>query len=369
MNVPSLKLLMASSIIGLTAIAGINVTFAADKPMATTPATNMKPAKPDSDMQKVLDQLAALHGKPIEKLTPAEARKQPTPTDAVMTILKKDGKDPEKLKAAMKVTTKDLTYPAGKGMQAARVYIPEDKKADEKLPVVVYYHGGGFVIADINVYDEAPRAMAKKANAIVVSIEYRKAPEAKFPAQHEDAFAAYQWVLKNAASWGGDPANVAVMGESAGGNLAANVAIMARDQAIQTPVYMALIYPVAGNDMNTESYQKNKNAKPLNKAMMGWFIKNEIAKDDDKNDTRLNLLGANLAGLPPATVITAEIDPLMSEGKLLADKLDKAGVKVDYKNYEGVTHEFFGMDAVVSDAADAQGVVADDLKSAFKDKK
>ena len=129
---------------------------------------------------------------------------------------------------------------------------------------------------------------------------------------------------------------------------------------------MALIYPVAGNDMTNESYQENVNAKPLNKAMMEWFVKNTVSKDEDKNDPRINLVAADLKSLPNATVITAEIDPLRSEGALLATKLKDAGSKVDYKNYEGVTHEFFGMGAVVSDAKNAMDKVAGDLKNAFK---
>src|SRR3954451_9918065 len=111
------------------------------------------------------------------------------------------------------------------------------------MPVIVYYHGGVWVIADINTYEASAMALAKKARAIVVSVEYRHAPENKFPAAHEDAFAAYQWALKNAQQWGGDPTRVAVAGESAGGNLAANVAIMARDQNVQKPVHMLLVYP------------------------------------------------------------------------------------------------------------------------------
>lgn len=324
----------------------------------------------DGDMQKVLDTLAQLGGKPIEKLTAEEARKQPTPTDAVMAVLKSEDKDPAKLKAALKVKTKDVTYPAGAGEQPARVYMPEqDDDNKEALPVVVYFHGGGFVIANLDVYDQGPRALARKANAIVVSIEYRKGPENKFPAAHDDAIAAYKWVLANAKSWGGDPARVAVAGESAGGNLAANVAIAARDQKLQAPAHMVLVYPVAGNNMNTESYKENAFAKPLNKAMMEWFVKNYTKSPADAKDPRINLLGANLKGLPSATVITAEIDPLRSEGKALADKLEKAGSNVDYENYEGVTHEFFGMDAVVKDAGNAQDTAAANLKSAFDDKK
>ncbi len=318
----------------------------------------------DRDMKKVLEALASLGGKPIETLTPEESRKQPTPTDAVRKILKEKGTSLEEVNLKLGVITKDVKYKAAKGEQKARIYMPVEK-SDKPLPIIVYYHGGGFVIADIDVYDGAPRNISKLANAIVISPEYRHAPENKFPAAHDDAFAAYKWVVENASLWGGDAENIAVMGESAGGNLAANVAIMARDKKLKIPVYMALIYPVAGNDMNTESYRENQNAKPLNKAMMEWFVKNTIKADKDKNDTRINLVAADLSNLPPATVVTAEIDPLRSEGKLLAEKLEQAGGRVNYKNYEGVTHEFFGMGAVVGESMAAMKVVAKDFRDAF----
>ena len=179
-------------------------------------------------------------------------------------------------------------------------------------------------------------------------------------------FAAYKWALENAAQWGGDPARVAVAGESAGGNLATNVAIIARDQNVQAPVHMLLVYPVAGVDMTTPSYQKNAEAMPLSKAAMEWFVKNTIKSDEDKSSPMLDLVGkANLRDLPDATVITAEIDPLMSEGKMLADKLRAAGSEVKYQNFDGATHEFFGMDAVVKDADRAQDLAAHELRDAF----
>ncbi|MGQ0527223.1 MAG: alpha/beta hydrolase [Alphaproteobacteria bacterium] len=366
----SKKMILAVASLIAISIAASSTVSAADNinqdalAKAGRPSDSGTMERADKDTKKVLEALKKLGPKPIENLTPVEARKQPTVTDAVMAVMREDGKNPEEEKAKLKVTTQDVTYPAGKGEQSARIYMPEGATPDKKLPVIVYYHGGGFVIADINVYDAAPRALAKKLNAIVVSAEYRHAPENKFPAAHEDAFAAYQWALKNAASWGGDPAKVAIMGESAGGNLAANVAIMARDKGVQAPAHMVLIYPVAGNDMNTSSYQKNANAKPLNKAMMAWFVKHTIKTEADKNSPMINLLGADLKNLPSATVITAEIDPLRSEGEALANKLKGAGVETSYKNYEGVTHEFFGM-GTVAKALDAQELASNNLESAF----
>ncbi len=322
----------------------------------TTCLAQAKTGKPDKDMEKVLMELQAKGGKPIESLSATEARNQPTPADAVKTIMKSENiiNSPELTEV------KDIQVQGANGMLSARIYIPKGKSSS--VPVVVYYHGGGFVIASNDVYDATPRSLAEQTKAIFVSVEYRKGPEFKFPAAHDDAFAAYKWILKNASTFGGDSKKIAVAGESAGGNLALNVAIRARDEGLMIPVAELLVYPVAGNDMNTESYQENANAKPLNKAMMGWFIKNYTSSQKETGDPRLNLLAANFKGLNPAIVITAEIDPLRSEGKTLSEKIKDSGVKVEYKNYNGVTHEFFGMSAVVKKAKDAQKFASDQLK-------
>jgi acetyl esterase len=318
------------------------------------------PPKAEASMQKVLDALKSLNGKPIETLSPEQARLQPTPTDAVKKLLveMKKSTAPEP-----GVTVKDLSMPvAAGGTIPLHVYIPDGAGAGP-LPVMMYYHGGGFVIADTKVYDASPRALAKMAKAIIVAVDYRRAPEHKFPAAPDDAFAAYNYTLAHAKEWGGDPTRVAVGGESAGGNLATVVSLMARDKKVQMPVHQLLVYPVVDNDMNRPSYQQNANAKPLNKPMMAWFFKHYGA--DAKSPYALPLKNASLKGLPPATVIAAEIDPLRDEGKAYADKLQQAGVKVDYKLYDGVTHEFFGMGAVVPKAKDAEQYAADALKKAF----
>jgi len=320
-----------------------------------------QPPKAEPSMQKVLDAQKALNPKPIETLTPQEARLQPTPADGVKKVLA----DMKKSTAPEPgVSVKDVNIPAaGGGTIPLHVYVPEGKGP---FPVMMYYHGGGFVIADTKVYDASPRALAKMAKAIMVSVDYRRAPEHKFPAAPEDAYAAYTYTLQHAKEWGGDPQRVAVGGESAGGNLATVVSLMARDKKAQMPVHQLLVYPVVDNDMNRPSYQQNANAKPLNKPMMAWFFKHYGA--DPKSPYALPLKNAQLQGLPPATIIAAEIDPLRDEGKAYADKLQQAGVKVDYKLYSGVTHEFFGMGAVVPKAKEAEQYAADALKKAFEGK-
>ena len=333
-----------------------------DKILGKDDQPRTTPAKPDMPMQHVLDHLARLGGKPVETLSPQEARLQPTPTDAVKAILEETIKDQD---PTLGIQTRDITIDGAAGPLQARVYSP-NLDGDELKPLVVYFHGGGFVIADLDVYDGGPRGVARFADVVVLSVHYRQAPENKFPAAHEDAVAAWKWALANAQTIGGDPQNVAVMGESAGGNLAINVSIAARDQGLTAPKHQVLVYPLVGNDLNTESYIENATAKPLNKPMIEWFVKHTFSDQSETADPRVNVVGAaDLHGLPSSTVILAEIDPLRTEGEQLAEKLEAAGVDVRSKTFHGSTHEFFGMGLVVPDAAVAQTFAAHELKRAF----
>ena len=319
--------------------------------------------KADADMQAVLDELALLGGKPIESLTPEAARKQPTPADAVVSLLKKRGKDTSPTALVPGVTSADRQIPGAAGMLPARVYTPTGAGP---FPVVVYFHGGGWVIGDKQVYDGGARGLSKQAQAIVVSVDYRLAPEAKFPASWDDGFAAYKWVAANAASINGDPKRLALAGESAGGNLALATAVAARDAGVQAPMHVLAVYPVAQTgSLATASYQDSANAKPLNKAMIEWFVDKLLARPEQKADPRLDLVNAKLAGLPPVTLISAQIDPLREDGALLEAALNKAGVKVQRKIYAGTTHEFFGMAAVVQQAQSAQQAGGQALRAAF----
>lgn len=329
-------------------------------PAVAYPVFAQEMAKPSTEMQAVLDKLGALGSKPFSTLSVADARTQASPADAAHAVQwdKRISSNPE-----AQVTTKDIAIPTKDGALAARVYIPGGKGP---FPVIVYYHGGGWVVADLNVYDGAPRALALGVNAVVVSVEYRHAPEHKFPAAHDDAWNAYKWIVENIHELNGNADKIAVAGESAGGNLAANVALMAKEMNTKEPVYQLLVYPVAGNDMNTPSYKENADAKPLGKADMEWFVKNTFASMDQTSDPRLNLVArTDLAGVAPATVITAQIDPLRSEGEAYAAKLKEAGVAVDAKTFPGVTHEFFGMGKVVPGGKEAMDMAVADLKSAF----
>lgn len=326
------------------------------KPTGPAPAwaPDIKP-----EMAVVIEKLVSLGGKPIETLDAPTARMQPTPTDAVMAVMK----DNNMAIAPMLCDTMGKDIPVTGGTTHVRIYTPREGTAP--FPVIVYYHGGGWVIADINVYNGSAQGLCEQVGAVVVAVEYPKGPENKFPAAHTVSFDAYQWVIKNAASIKGNPAKLAVVGESAGGNLAANVSMMARDKKIQLPLCEVLVYPVANNDLNSESYLKYASAKPLNKPVMEWFVKNALGDPKKSADLRICLVRANLTGMPPTLIIGAEIDPLQSEGKLLSDKFKEAGVETDYELYKGVTHEFFGMAAIVPQAKEAQALASRKLKAAF----
>lgn len=328
---------------------GDSSSSASGKILPSGPNPDWAPSiKPE--MLAVIEKLESYQDKPIPQLSAVEARKNHTPTDAVMDLISEHNVQIP----ASKVDTVGKNIPVKGGNVHARIYTP--KSGNGPFPIIVYYHGGGFVIADLDVYDASAKGLAEQVGAIVVSVAYRLGPEFKFPTAHQDAFAAYEWTIKNAASLKGDPKKIAVAGESAGGNLAANVSIMARDKGIMVPVHQLLVYPVAGSDMNTESYKKYANAKPLNKPMMEWFVKNYLNSMSEAKSPMISLVNANLKGLPPTTIILAEIDPLQSEGELLRKKLETADIQVSTKLYNGVTHEFFGMAAVVPEAKEAQAL-------------
>jgi acetyl esterase len=349
----------------------LGVTLAATiqaqvQPLAPAPAPTLNdpitgtPYKANFEMKRLLEALAKLGGKPIESLPVAEARSQPTMADAVTAVLKADVRETSPQMLVPGVTSEDRAIPGPAGSLPVRIYTPKGKGP---FPVVVYFHGGGWVLADKQVYDAGARGITKAAQVIVISVDYRLAPEAKFPAAWDDAFAAYQWALANATSMNGMPGKVGLAGESAGGNLAVSTAVAALAAGVTPPRAILAVYPVAqtGN-MATDSYIDSQMAKPLDKAMIGWFLDKLLANPGDKTDPRLDLVHARLNGLPPVTLINAQIDPLRTDGVLLERALEQAGVTVTRKEYPGVTHEFFGAAAVLKEAREAQAYAGAELK-------
>jgi len=233
------------------------------------------------------------------------------------------------------------TLPGPAGEIPVRIYAPSDARS---LPALVYFHGGGFVIGSLDTHDGTCRSLANAIGCAVVSVDYRLAPEHKFPAGPEDCYAATRWVAEKGAEIGVDTARVAVGGDSAGGNLAAVVALMARDRHGPALRHQLLIYPVANHDYATASYEENKQGYLLSREMMRWFWNHYLARPEDgENPYASPLRAASLAGLPPAHVITAEYDPLRDEGEALAARLLRDGVPTTQVRYDGMIHGFFSM--------------------------
>lgn len=312
-------------------------------------------------MQAVLDQLAAFGSEPLQTLTAPAARQQPTLADAADALLQAQGRSamPE---VVGRVENHHILDADGNAMPV-RVYWPA---GDGPHPVLVYFHAGGWVLGDLDLNDASARALSNAARAIVVAPHYRQGPEHRFPSAHDDAFAAYRWTLANAAGFGGDAKRVAVGGEGAGGNLAAATAIRARDMRIAPPVHQLLIYPITDVTLDTPSHRQHLDARPLATPMLPWFFSQYLRSPIEGADPAFSVLRtADLAGLPPATVITADIDPLRSQGRAYAERLSSAGVPVDYRNYEGVTHGFFGLGAVLDAAREAVAQAGKGLRAAF----
>lgn len=315
----------------------------------------------DADMKHVLDRLAALGARSLEHLTPDMARRQPRASEAIAAIVQTQGRE----QPDDGVAAEDQMIAGVDGDLAARIYRPAGLLS-RLNPVVLYFHGGGFVTGDLDSHDASARALARRTGAIVVSVAYRLAPEHRFPSAHEDAWAAWQWLVANAGALNGDPKRLAVAGEDAGGNLAAHVALEARGNGSASPVHQLLIHPVAGGVMETASYGEMLRARPIGLPAMRWRFRHLVEQPETLRDRRIDLVARDdLAGVAPATVVLAELDPLRSEGEALAQALEQASVPVKCWTYEGVTQGFFGLGQVVTKALFAQSDAADALGKSF----
>jgi len=313
----------------------------------------------DADISFLLRQLEKLEPKPIETCTVPEARAQPTLMLALNRILR-DPNDDQGVNMELRL------IPGANGEIRARIYTPRMLEAERSMPLVLYIHGGGWVIGDLDSYDAAPRALAKRLGAVVVSTHYRQAPEFIFPAAHEDALAAWRWALENAETLGADRTLRALVGDGAGGNLAVNVALDARAEGLDLPQHLALITPMTGTDFGLSSYTENRDTAPLNSATVEWFYSKYARDAVDLTSPRLNLIDRpDLGGLPPTTIILAEHDPLRTEGDHFAQALRRSGVWVDCTLYDGVTHQFFNLAQAVNKAMFAQGQVVRNINGSF----
>jgi acetyl esterase len=257
------------------------------------------------------------------------------------------------------------TVPGPGGEIPVRIYWPNAKGPRS---AVIYFHGGGHVFGDLDTHDVIARNLCGGAEVVVVAVDYRLAPEHKFPAAAEDAWAAYTWIRDNGASLGIDVSKLAVVGDSAGGNLAAVVAIMARDAGHSNIRLQVLIYPVTDYALGSDSYNRfGEGYGVLTAGAMKWFNQHYLRSAEDENDWRASPSKAqSLANLPQALIIAAQCDVLCDEGADYAAALSAAGTEVERREYAGMIHGFFGMTPAIDDAVRAQSDVVSTLKSALE---
>lgn len=342
-----------AGVIGTLIVLSIGMASVHAAAVPIPPGENLNP-----QARRVVRTFLELDNPPIPSLSPENARQLATIQDAAKAVQSRLDIDPQIEPVA---DVSHILIPGPGGELVARVYRPF---GHGPFPILVYFHGGGWVIANLDTYDSSARALTNAARFIVVSVAYRQAPEHPFPAAAEDAFASMEWVMDHAQSLGGIPGKVAVGGESAGGNLAAVAALMARDKGAQLPIYQLLVYPITNDNFDTRSYRQEAHDVPLSRPLMKWFWGHYLADPSDGADPYASPLRADLHGLPAATVITDQEDPLRSEGRQYALKLRQAGVDVVYRKFTGVMHEFFGMPAVIDKAKQAVALAARGLRSA-----
>lgn len=310
----------------------------------------------DSQVAAFIEKAAQAGISPYWKLTPPEARKLFRDTRANVSPPAPD------------VGRVDhLSMPGPGGEIKLRYYRPFASSSESVLPILVFFHGGGWVIGDLDTHDIACRIYANTAHCAVLSVDYRLAPEHKFPSAVDDAVASVQWVRANAIALKVDLSRIAVGGDSAGGNLAAVAALALRDRSGSALAFQLLIYPVTDLRMNTESYSTKGEGYMLTRTSMQWFRDQYLRGSEDVVDWRASpLLAASHAGLPPAYVVTAGFDPLVDEGRAYAEKLIASGVQVTHENYEGMIHGFFGMSGILTTASEALIRAGEALGSAFR---
>lgn len=309
----------------------------------------------DPDAQLVIDMIRAAGRPPFETLTPDEARQAYSNSRKILQPPAEDVAE-----------TRDLRAPGPHGDIPLRLYRGRDTSPTEKLPALIYYHGGGWLLGDLESHDGVCRRFANLARCCVVSVDYRMAPEHKFPASVDDSAAATQWAIANAASLGIDASRIAVGGDSAGGNLAAVMALMARDGTLPPLAFQLLIYPATDMMMTSVSSQMVTEGVPLTSATMRWFINHYMRGRDDERDWRASpLRAADLAGTAQALVLTCAYDPLCDEGIAYARRLEREGVRVTHLHFSDQTHGFMSMGRIIRAADVAIDMMGAVLKKAL----
>jgi acetyl esterase len=309
----------------------------------------------DPEAKILLDAVAAANRPAFETIGADAARKLYKETRAAVTPAAPDVSE-----------VGNFAAPGPNGPIPLRYYRPAGADKKEPLPVLVFYHGGGWVIGDLDTHDVVCRTLANNAGCAVVSVDYRMGPEHKFPTAVEDAYAALLWVVEEAKHLRVDGARVAVGGDSAGGNLAAVVALMAREAGAPALAFQLLIYPATNMVMETESHRRFGEGHLLTRTSMTWFQLMYLNGAEDQKDWRASpLKAASLANLPPALVIVAGNDPLRDEGEAYAKALHAAGNRVTFREFPGSIHGFITMGKVLPQANEALAEMGEALQRAF----
>lgn len=310
----------------------------------------------DPQAKAVIELVVKSGRPPYHQLSPKEARQMFRETRPASTPT------PPEIGAV-----KDLVAETPAGSIPLRVYRPAGVAAAAALPVFVYFHGGGWVIGDLETHDVLCRQIAAASGVAVVAVDYRLAPEHKFPAAADDAWAATRWVVAHASELGVDATRLAVGGDSAGGNLAAVVALMARDHGEPAIALQVLTYPVTDVAAESQSYRDFADGYMLTRESMRWFIAHYLKSPDDARDWRASPLRApSLTGVAPALIVTAGFDPLRDEGEAYAKRLREAGVQVDYVCYGGMIHGFAPMGRLIDTGNRAVAHTAASLRQALR---
>jgi acetyl esterase len=306
---------------------------------------------------KAVIEAAAKSGRPAyHQLTPKDARQLFLETRPLSTPI------PPEIGSV-----RNLMADGPQGQIPLRIYRPADVPASTPLPVYVYFHGGGWVIGDLETHDVICRQLTAESRASVISVDYRRAPEHKFPAAADDAWAAVRWIVAHAAELGVDAGRLAVGGDSAGGNLAAVVALMARDAGGPRIALQVLIYPVTDLGAESKSYEDFADGYMLTRESMRWFSAHYLNGKEDAADWRASPIRAkSLAALPPALIVTAGFDPLRDEGEAYAARLRDAGVTVEYVCFGGMIHGFAAMGRVLDTALRAVTLIGGALRQSLR---
>jgi acetyl esterase len=301
----------------------------------------------------LLDQFAATGSPPIEEMSLADARAM------MSTLAQLTAPVPEGVESEL------ITMSTLQGDIPVRLYKPSGASASPR-PLLVWLHGGGWVIGDLESADPTARDLAVRTGAVVASVDYPLAPEHPFPVAPEACHAAASWLAGHARELGADPARVAIGGDSAGGNLAAVTALLARDRGGPEFKFQLLVYPVTDCLMSYPSVKENGEGYLLTASAMHWFVDHYLPSGTDPRDPAASPIDAgDLNSLPPALVITAEFDPLRDEGEAYAARLERAGVPVTTSRYDGMIHGFFGMTGVLDSGREAVREAAEALNKAF----